>query len=86
MSETITARLANVNNLLLQSITESARQIYFLIAENDGIKTKELRLKSVYSARTIRYSIRTLINLNLIKQLPDLQDCRSHLYVINQNA
>lgn len=62
--------------------TESAKQIYFIIASNNNIQAKDIIKKVEYSSRTVRYSLRVLLNLGLIKQIPNLEDCRSHFYQI----
>ncbi len=67
---------------LLSGTRESAKQIYSLIASNNNIQAKEIINKVGCSARTVRYSIKVLINLGLIKQIPNLNDCRSHYYQI----
>ncbi len=68
--------------LLLNGATESARQIYSIISTNTDIQVKEILELVPYSARTVRQAIKILQNLGLIKQVPSLQDCRSHYYRI----
>ena len=78
--EGIVNQKQNYEELLLHSTTESARLIYAVIQSNQNIQAKEIIQKVQYSARTVRYSLKVLINLGLIKQIPNLQDCRSHFY------
>lgn len=65
---------------MLNGTTESARQIYTIISLNTDIQVKEIIGLVDYSARTVRQAIKILLNLGLIKQIPSLQDCRSHYY------
>ena len=78
--EGIVNQKQNYEELLLHSTTESARLIYAVIQSNQNIQAKEIIQKVHYSARTVRYSLKVLLNLGLIKQIPNLQDCRSHFY------
>ena len=77
--EVVNQKLSYKDQLLLGT-TESAKQIYLIIASNGNIQAKEIIDKVNYSARTVRYSLKVLINLGLVKQIPNLQDCRSHYY------
>ena len=65
---------------LLMGTTESAKQIYLIISSTGNIQAKEIIEKVDYSARTVRYSLKILINLGLIRQIPNLHDCRSSFY------
>ena len=69
--------------LVLSGTTESARVIYNIISTNSDIKVKTLIEMVPYSSRTVRQAIRILLNLGLIKQIPSLEDCRSHYYRVS---
>ena len=75
-------------DMILQGTTESARIIFrqILLHEQDLITAKEILEKSSYSSRTVRYSIKILLNLRLIEQIPNLQDCRSHYYRLSNDV
>ena len=79
--EIVNQKLSYKDQLLLGT-TESAKQIYLVIASNRSIQAKDIIEKVDYSARTVRYSLKVLINLGLVKQIPNLEDCRSYFYQI----
>lgn len=68
--------------LALQGATESVREIYGIIYENGLTSAKILIQKSTYSARTVRYALKVLLDLKLIDKIPDLEDFRKSNYLI----
>ena len=67
------------NHIMLQSLNESVQEIYVTIS-GKSIKVKDIEKKSSYSPRTVRHALRTLLDMQLIVQIPDLTDLRSHYY------
>ena len=67
------------NQIMLQSLNKSVQDIYSTIS-GKMIKVKEIERKSSYSPRTVRHALRTLLDMKLIVQIPDLTDLRSHYY------
>ena len=67
------------SNLMVRSLNKSVQEIYRTISGNK-IKVKEIEKKTTYSPRTVRHALRTLLDLDLIMQIPDLADLRSHYY------
>lgn len=86
MSDAISANQNySIEQLILQGTTISTRMIYEIIVLEERIQAKILFAKTPYSSRTVRTSLKVLLNLGLIKQIPNLEDMRSHFYEINQN-
>ena len=64
-------------------LPKSAREIYLLLQNNGALKPREIGLYTTLSNRTIRYGLKILIDDNLVRRIPDLQDLRTHFYAIN---
>jgi len=47
----------------------------------DGITPKEILAEVDFAPRTVRYALRKLLRMNLIRRIPCLQDMRQHIYV-----
>lgn len=67
------------NHLMVQSLNRSVQEIYNTIA-GSRIKVKDIEKRTTYSPRTVRHALRTLLDMDLIIQIPDLSDLRSHYY------
>ncbi|MHA1959219.1 MAG: MarR family transcriptional regulator [Candidatus Thorarchaeota archaeon] len=48
---------------------------------NKGTTPKQLLDKVSFAPRTVRYALRKLLKLNLVKRIPCLQDMRQHVYI-----
>lgn len=81
----IMAVSSSINSqVMLLSLNKSVQEIYQSIS-GKKMKVKELEKKSRYSPRTVRHALRTLLDMKLIIQIPDLTDLRSHYYQQNYN-
>ena len=67
------------NQLMVQSLNRSVQDNYNTIT-GSRVKVKEIERKTTYSPRTVRHALRTLLDMDLIIQIPDLTDLRSHFY------
>ena len=77
--------IGNVSSqIMIQSLNKSVQEIYKTISGN-SIKVREIEKRTTYSPRTVRHALRTLLDMNLISQIPDLTDLRSHYYQINKS-
>ncbi|UCE11606.1 MAG: MarR family transcriptional regulator [Candidatus Thorarchaeota archaeon] len=48
---------------------------------NKGTTPKQLLDKVSFAPRTVRYALRKLLKLKLVKRVPCLQDMRQHVYI-----
>ena len=67
------------SNVMVQALNKSVQDVYFIVL-GKKMKVREIEKKSKYSSRTIRHALKTLTELKLIEQIPDLGDLRSHYY------
>jgi DNA-binding MarR family transcriptional regulator len=64
-----------------QVLTKSQR-IVLDVLRNQGASTPtQLLSLCPYSPRTVRYALRRLMKMNLVRQIPCLQDMRQHVYI-----
>ncbi len=61
----------------------SAREIYLLlVTEKKGLTTKEVITRVTYASRTVRYALKQLVTMGLIRKIPYLRDMRQSKYLI----
>lgn len=65
-----------LEKILDKEVPKSARIIYSILKENDGITPKELLDKVDISPRTVRYAVRNLEKKHFVRRLPNLYDMR----------
>ncbi len=70
------------DGLMIQALNRSVQEIYHILL-NRKLKVSDIAKRSRYSPRTVRHALKTLSNLQLITQIPDMSDLRSHYYIIN---
>jgi DNA-binding MarR family transcriptional regulator len=63
-----------------ETLNRSTRDVYYLIKRKQQINSNDIRRRTKYGDRTIRSAIRRLIDLRLIRRIPNLQDMRSCFY------
>ena len=68
-----------VDDVVVFALNESANDVY-MILRFKKLKVTDIERKTKYSPRTIRQAIRKLLDLQLITQIPDMSDFRSHYY------
>jgi DNA-binding MarR family transcriptional regulator len=74
-----------VDDVIIFALNESAKDV-FMTLRFKKLKVGDIERKTKYSPRTIRQAIRKLLDLNLITQIPDLSDFRSHYYAASASA
>ena len=67
----------------LAKLPKSAREIFKLLSTNGALKPREIGLYTTLSHRTIRYGLKILVDGDLVRRVPDLQDLRTHFYTVN---
>ena len=69
----------NNQNSMILALNKSVQEVFNTISDKK-IKVREIEKRTKYSPRTVRHALRTLLDLGLIIQIPDLGDLRSHFY------
>ncbi len=69
-----------------EKLSPSAQEIYnILININEGpLTTKEVLGRVKYASRTVRYALKRLISLGLVRKIPYLLDMRQSKYLISK--
>ena len=65
--------------VMVLALNKSVQEVFNTISDK-RIKVKDIEKRTRYSPRTVRHALRTLLDLGLIVQIPDLGDLRSHFY------
>ena len=66
------------------AMSESVQSVYRALGAGRPLKVTEIQRKTQFSPRTIRSALARLRSQNLIVQVPDLNDLRSHFYKIKE--
>ncbi len=70
---------------VMNRLPPSAREIYQILAvEEKGLTTKEVLNRVTYASRTVRYALKRLLAMKLVRKLPYLMDMRQSKYMINE--
>lgn len=70
---------------VMNRLPPSARKIYLILAaEEKGLTTKEVLNRVTYASRTVRYALKRLLAMKLVRKLPYLMDMRQSKYMINE--
>ena len=70
--------------VMVLALNKSVQDVFNTISDKK-IKIKDIEKCTNYSSRTVRNALRTLLDLGLITQIPDLRDLRSHFYTHKSN-
>lgn len=64
-------------------LTKSQKVILRVLQEKgvDGITPKEILSEVDFAPRTVRYALRRLLQMNLVRRIPCLADMRQYIYV-----
>ena len=68
----------------ISKLSPSAQEIYFIL-KNGPFTPKQMLVKTNLSPRTLRYALKKLLGLNLIKKYPNFEDLRQNFYVLCEN-
>lgn len=74
-----------VDKKLVNCLSPSAQLVHRMLQLNKKMHVGEIKSKTTYSSRTIRYALRQLKNVRLVIQVPDMMDSRRHYYAITTN-
>ncbi len=70
---------------VMNRLPPSAREIYQILADEEkGLTTKEVLNRVNYASRTVRYALKRLLAMKLVRKLPYLMDMRQSKYMINE--
>ena len=67
---------------IISVMAPSAQEIYQILIANEPLMIKEIRELTNYSRRTVQQALRLLLDLNLVKELPDLHDLRRKFFTV----
>lgn len=62
----------------------SAQEIYKILIIEGPMTTKEVLDRVNYASRTVRYALKKLISLELVRKVPYLLDMRQSKYMVNK--
>ncbi|MHA2271273.1 MAG: hypothetical protein ACXACI_05380 [Candidatus Hodarchaeales archaeon] len=62
-------------------LPRSASKVFLALIEKGRMKSKELSKYTALNSRTVRYGLGILRQRNLVHQVPDFNDMRSHYYI-----
>ncbi len=62
----------------------SAREIYKILVDEGPMTTKEVLSRVNYASRTVRYALKKLISLGLVRKVPYLLDMRQSKYLAHK--
>jgi DNA-binding MarR family transcriptional regulator len=61
-------------------IPPSARKVFRILQNSGPLTPKAISNQTTFSSRTVRYALKILLKLGLIKKLPNLEDARQFIY------
>jgi DNA-binding MarR family transcriptional regulator len=70
--ETVNVKLTKSQSIVLDLLRSNGKK---------GTTPKQLLDKVSFAPRTVRYALRKLLKLKLVKRVPCLQDMRQHVYI-----
>ena len=65
----------------LPKLSPSALEIYIILKEGP-FTPKDILCRTNLSPRTLRYALKKLLGLNLVRKFPNFQDLRQNYYAI----
>lgn len=68
--------------LEMLKLSPSIQEIYYILKENGPQTPKEISAQTSYAPRTLRYALKKLLELQLIKKSPNFEDLRQNFYKI----
>ncbi len=67
-----------------EKLSPSALEIYNILINEGPLTTKEVLGRVKYASRTVRYALKRLISLGLVRKIPYLLDMRQSKYLISK--
>ena len=68
--------------LEILKLSPSIQEIYYILKQNGPQTPKEISAQTSYAPRTLRYALKKLLELHLIKKSPNFEDLRQNFYKI----
>ncbi|MHA1785751.1 MAG: ArsR family transcriptional regulator [Candidatus Helarchaeota archaeon] len=81
MDEVLVQKMETEQREVLPKMSPSAQQIYLILKEGP-FTPKEILLRTNLSPRTLRYALKKLLGLKLIKKYPNFEDLRQNYYIL----
>jgi len=78
--------MATSSRTTLLAMSESVQSVYRALGTGGPLKVSEIQQKAQLSPRTIRSALARLRRQDLIIQVPDLSDLRSHYYKLKEES
>ena len=78
-------QLYQENYDFLSSFPPAAQEIYRILNTGEKFTFEEIKSRSKYSIRMIRYSLLLLNKAQIITKIPNLKDTRRCFYAVNGN-
>jgi DNA-binding MarR family transcriptional regulator len=63
-------------------IPPSAAKVFKILKNNGPLTPKAISGETTFSSRTVRYALKILLKLGLIRKLPNLRDARQFIYKV----
>jgi DNA-binding MarR family transcriptional regulator len=76
----------NMSNYKLPRLPKSSKRLIAILAEKGQLTQKELIQAVGMPAKTVRYALKRLSEVNLIVTTPNLQDMRSNFYQLSPDV
>ena len=70
-----------LNADLISVMSPSIQKVYAILKPGKKLRVSEIERKTNYSPRTVRQALVRLQMVNLVTQIPDMYDMRSHFYM-----
>ncbi len=61
-------------------MSDSVQKVYRTLEKGKPMKVGEIQRRAAVSSRTVRHALNRLRSNDMIEQIPDLRDLRSHFY------
>ena len=86
MAQLVTQKteLVSTQNVEIPEIklSPSIKEVYYILKANGPQTPKEILAQTSYAPRTLRYALKKLLELHLIKKTPNFEDLRQNYYKI----
>jgi len=86
MAQIISQKTSLISNQEIEApiikLSPSIQEIYYILKEKGPQTPKQISAKTSYAPRTLRYALKKLLELNLIKKSPNFEDLRQNYYKI----
>lgn len=70
----------------MPTTSKSDMKIVYCLGKNGTLKPQDIAKKTRISLRSVRYSLKKLVDLDMVIRVPDLKDLRSYYYKANRSS